>query len=188
MSAAAPTRLQSRSVAALLGLCLLAAGGAGAAEVSKEYQIKAAFLYNFAKFVEWPAQSFADAGSPIVIGVLGQNPFGGELEQVVKDRKINGRGIVVKKLETPEEAVSAQIVFIAAAEDARMPKLQAAIKDSAVLTVGESDAFAGNGGIIRFVIDGDKIRFRINMTPADRAHLKIGGQLQQLAKQVERSP
>ena len=186
MSAAARRGHLWRNAAALLGGCLLAASGTCAAEVSKEYQIKAAFLYNFAKFVEWPAQSFAGADSPVVIGVLGQNPFGGELEQVVKDRKINGRSIVVKKLEAPEEATSAHIVFITAAEDARLPTLQAAIKDGAVLTVGESDAFAGSGGVIRFVLDADKIRFRINLTPAERAHLKIGGQLQQLAKQVDR--
>ncbi|MDP3857921.1 MAG: YfiR family protein [Stagnimonas sp.] len=177
------------AVAVLLAVVLLAAQGAHAAEaVSKEYQIKAAFLYNFAKFVEWPPASFADASSPIIIGVLGQNPFGGELEQVVKDRKINGRDVLIKTLETVEQAASVQIVFLAAGEDARIPKLLAAVSDKAVLTVGESDAFASQGGAIRFVLDGDKVRFRINLTPADRAHLKIGGQLQQLAKQVERSP
>lgn len=186
----ARTQWSRAGVVALLCVgVLLAAPGAHSAEaVSKEYQIKAAFLYNFAKFVEWPPQSFTDPGSPITIGVLGQNPFGGELEQVVKDRKINGRGVLVKTLETVEQAASVQIVFLATTEDARIPKLLAAIGDRAVLTVGESEAFASQGGAIRFVLDGDKVRFKINLTPADRAHLKIGGQLQQLAKQVERSP
>jgi hypothetical protein len=162
------------------------AGTAADLPATKEYQIKAAFLYNFAKFVEWPASAHQDAASPLIIGVFGKNPFGSELEKAVKDRKINGREILVKAIETADAARTVHLLFAGAGEDARLDSLREALKGSCVLMVGESDAFARQGGIIRFSLDADKVRFEINMDAAEQAGLKISAQLQKLAKAIKR--
>lgn len=152
---------------------------------SKEYQVKAAFLYNFTKFVEWPPETLGADGEPIVIAVLGKNPFGGELENVVRERKVNGRSITILAAKTPAELARAHIVFVAAGQEALFESLAAGARQP-MLTVGESDRFADLGGIVRFTTVGDKVRFEINVGPADEAGLKISAQLQKLATVVHR--
>jgi hypothetical protein len=156
------------------------------AEVSKEYQVKAAFLYNFTKFVEWPPASFADATSPIVIGVLGQNPFGHELERIVQGRTVNGRAISVIFIHTAGEvpALHLHLLFVPAGEETRLPS--AAWQNAAVVAVGESADFAALGGTIIFTREADKVRFAIKLESAERAGLKISAQLLKLATEVHR--
>ena len=156
-------------------------------KVPREYQLKAAFLFNFTKFVEWPTQSFAIVESPVVIGVLGKNPFGNELENAVKARTINGRPLLVKFLTTIESAREVQLLFVAQDYD-QQKELFIALKHTNVLTVGESESFAKQGGIITLTLEGDKLRFEINMDSADEAKLKISAQLQKLATAVRRQP
>lgn len=172
---------------ALTGLLLLdnAATVKADSPVSKEYRLKAAFLYNFAKFVEWPAQA-ESASHPIVIGVWGSNPFGDALESAVRDRKVNGRAIVVNQVHTAAAARATHLLFVSAADDARFGELREALKGSAVLTVGESERFAQQGGMIFFTLHGDKLRFEINMHAADQAGLTISAQLQKLARAIRR--
>ena len=140
---------------ALLGLFCL--GGPAAfgveAEVSKEYQVKAAFLYNFTKFIEWPRERFAGESSPIVIGVLAVNPFGDELEKIVQGRTVNGRAIQVKPVRTAEEALAVHLLFVPAGEETRLPA--ATWRNAAIVAVGESDEFAALGGTITFTHAGD---------------------------------
>ncbi len=167
----------------LLGLLSLtgqAAYGADA-EVPKEYQIKAAFLYNFTKFVEWPAARFASASSPIVIAVLGENPFGDELAKLVKGRRVNGREIVIKSVTDTSEADSVHVLFICARNDRQLGPALAQLRADAVLTVGESAAFASAGGVITFTLVEDKVRFEINQAAGEQAGLKISSQLLKLA-------
>src|ERR1700732_494770 len=164
-----------------------AADGAAAAP-AREYEIKAAFLYNFTKFVDWPAATFADAGAPIVIGVLGDSPCAQALERLVKDRKVNGRTIVVRRIASAEEAKVTQLLFVGSAQEAQFAALERALQSLPVLTVGESPGFASQGGAIDFVPQGDKIRFEININAAEHAGLKISAQLQKLAAVVHRSP
>jgi len=156
--------------------------------VSKEYQIKAAFLYNIPKFVEWPATSFATASDPIVIGLFGNSPFGNQLEIIVKDRKINGRDIVVKHITKVDDVKTLHVLFLSAADDQQFATIKAVIQNSPVLMVGESTKFADAGGTVDFVLVGDKVRFEINMAAAERAGLKISSQLQKLATTIRRSP
>jgi len=151
------------------------------AEVSKEYQIKAAFLYNFTKFVEWPASRFADGSSPIVIAVLGENPFGDELAKLVKGRRVNGREIAIKSITDPSEAGAVHVLFICARNDRQLGPVLAQLRSGGVLTVGESDAFASAGGIITFNLVEDKVRFEINQSAGEQAGLKISSQLLKLA-------
>lgn len=175
---------------ALCGLLLSVSGATFGADATdtREYQIKAAFLYNFTRFVEWPASSFADAGSPIVIGAYCADPFGAVLKAIVKGRTVNGRGIVARKLDTVELATSAHVVFVCAAKDTEFAHIESVVDGRPVLTVGETDAFAEAAGIIRFVLDEEKVRFEINMAAAERAGLKVSAQLQKLATAVRRAP
>jgi hypothetical protein len=167
---------------ALLGLSALTVR----ADVSKEYQLKAAFLFNFTKFVEWPAGRFADDTSPIVIGVLGRNPFEDKLANLVKDRLVNGRAIVVRSVTAADDPRTVHVLFVPGGEE---PTGSApAWQNSAVLTVGESRAFAALGGNITFTQEGDKVRFEINLATAERDELKISAQLLKLATAVRRKP
>jgi hypothetical protein len=156
------------------------------AQITKENQLKAAFVYNFTKFIEWPATRFADETSPIVIGVLGRNPFGGELEKIVEGRTVAGRAILVKLIHTADEAPAVHLLFVPAGEESRLPA--AAWPDVAVATVGESEAFVALGGMITFIQEGDQLRFEIEIGTAERCGLKISSQLQKLAKAVRRRP
>ena len=135
------------------------------AEVSKEYQLKAAFLYNFTKFVEWPAASFANETSPIVIGVLGENPFGDELERLVKDRKVSGREIVVKTISSVTEARAVHVLFITALSEKSTGADMARLHAPGVLTVGESTQVAASGAIINFTRTLSPVRVKLMMAP-----------------------
>jgi len=172
--------LLAASALFLAGPRLGAALDSGAA-VPREYQIKAAFLYNFTKFVEWPAGRFASPDSPIVIGILLDNPFGDALEAIVKNRKVNNRPIDVRIVTTAAEATAAHILFAGAGQDTRMAAMIDTLRKGSVLTVGESPAFAAYGGVIDFVVEGDKVRFAINRESGQRAGLKISAQLLKLA-------
>jgi hypothetical protein len=154
------------------------------AEVAKEYQIKAAFLYNFVKYVEWPARRFAAEDSPIVIGILGANPFGEVLAGIVKNRKVNGRSIEVKVVSTAADAATVHALFVGIHQDGRLAAMIGPLRDAAVLTVGESRAFIAAGGVIAFVFEGDKVRFEVNLPSAQESDLKISAQLLKLASAV----
>lgn len=119
---------------------------------------------------------------------MGKGPICAELENAVKDRKINGREVIVKTLDTPEDVKATHLLFVPAAEDKRLDSLLASFSGASVLTVGESEQFSKSGGIIKFVLEGDKLRFEINMDAADQAGLKISPQVQKLAKAIRRKP
>lgn len=166
------------------GLLLGASRSCLAADaVTKEYRLKAAFIYNFAKFVEWPRGNFANDSSPIVIGVLGANPFGDELGKTVHGRKISGRTIVIKAVSNAAAANGIDMLFVSGREVANFARLERSL-GSGVLTVGESPQFARLGGMIIFNLEGDKLRFEINRGAATRGGLKISAQLQKLASAV----
>ena len=167
----------------LCGLILLS-GFRGPAQdaAPTEYQIKAAFLYNFAKFVEWPAEAFATPTSPIVIGVLGDNVvFGDDLEQAINHKILNNRPLQFKKCDSVMAATNCHILFISASEKAGFPKILEGLRGSNVLTVSETGQFIEAGGMINFVIEENKIRFQINDEAAKKAGLKISSKLLRLA-------
>lgn len=153
--------------------------------ITKEYQIKAAFLYNFSKFVEWPAGRFADDSSPIIIGILGASPFGSELEKTVKGRTVNQREIMVKSVTTAEEAACVAVLYVAPGAERRFEEIAVALEKAPVLTVADSKPSAGRKKMILFVMEADKVRFDINVAPAEKAGLKISAQLQKLARAVD---
>jgi hypothetical protein len=175
-------RLRATPILSLSLVWLLAVGGGRAQESPPtEYQLKAAFLLNFAKFVEWPPAAFAGATSPMVLGILGENPFGDILERTIRDKTINSRPLVVKEFHSSAEATNCHILFIGASEKARLPELLAGLRRASVLTVGETDRFTETGGMINFVRQGNKIRFQINEVAAKSVGLKISSKLLSLA-------
>jgi YfiR/HmsC-like len=166
-----------------LSLVWLLAVGVGRAQESPptEYQLKAAFLLNFAKFVEWPPAAFAEPTSPIVLGILGDNPFGDVLKQTIQGKTINNRPLVPKVFSSSAEATNCHMLFIGSSEKARLPEILASLHGASVLTVGEMDRFAESGGMINFVRQGNKIRFQINEVAAKSVGLKISSKLLSLA-------
>jgi hypothetical protein len=175
---------------ALLALlvCGQSALAATGSAVSKEYQLKAAFLYNFTKFVEWPPQPARDPDQPIVIGVAGRNPFGDELEKIVEGRKVNGRSITVRRITAASEARAVDLLFIGVDEDRWYADMLAAIEGAPVVTVGESARSAALGAMITFTMEAERVRFEINQEAAEKAGLKISAQLLKLATVVRKRP
>ena len=151
---------------------------------SREYQVKAAFLFNFAKFVEWPAETFADSSSPIRIGVLGDDPFGQALDDVVRDETIKGRRIEVRRSRRIEDLADCQLVFLAKSESARKEQALSTLGAHPTLTVSDIEGFGKAGGVIQFYLDGTKLRFLINQDVAQKRSLKLSAQLLSLGKPV----
>ncbi len=145
-----------------------------------EYQVKAAFLYNFGKFVEWPpgalpADSFA-------ICVLGEDPFGPELDRLIEGKSVHGKKLGAHRLGRAEEAGKCQVLFVSASENGRLAHILASVRGRSVLTVGDTEGFAHRGGIINFRLVENKVRFEINLDAAERAGLTVSSQLLKLAK------
>ncbi|MDW8238957.1 MAG: YfiR family protein [Acidobacteriota bacterium] len=149
-----------------------------------EYEVKAAFLFNFAKFIEWPAQHLPHAGSPILIGILGEDPFDDVLDRVIKGKSIDGRPVLIKRAKTVEPLRSCHIVFVSRSERKRLSQIAGALAEAGVVTVSDMEQFLEHGGIINFVIENNRVRFDINKRMADRAGLKISSKLLVLAKSV----
>lgn len=146
-----------------------------------EYQIKAAFLYNFAKFVEWPAKAFAEPTSPLVIGVLGKNVFDGDLDRAIHGKTINGHPLEFKEFHSVADATNCQILFISSSEKNHFQKILDGLHGVSVLTVSETDHFIEDGGMINLVIVEKKVRFQINNEAAKQAGLTISSKLLTLA-------
>lgn len=184
---------RARRIGAVLGLLVLLAawGMRGGPETARaaprsaaEYQVKAAFLYNFAKFVEWPAKAFAGPGDSFVIGVLGEDPFGAVLEETVRGKSVHEKPLVVKRFARVQDAVNSHVLFISSSEEGRLSQIVASLGHAPILTVGEMDRFAEQGGLIGLRVDAEKVRFDINLDAAQRTGLTMSSQLLKLARVV----
>jgi hypothetical protein len=155
-----------------------------AAQETLEYQVKAAFLYNFTKFVGWPRDLFAAPDSPIVLCVVGRNPFGGSLYDMLRDRTAQGRGLTLRIDDEVGDVGDCNVVFVPRSEDAAVAQILQKTVGRAVLTVGESQAFAEAGGMIRLLLEDKKVRFDVNVAQATEERLKVSSQLLKLARSV----
>lgn len=174
------------ATAILVGVLAVAAPLATAeVPAATEYEVKAAFLYNFARFVEWPAVALPEAASPIVICILGDDPFGEHIELVTRAKRVNGHPLLVKRFPRTNDLTSCHILFICASEEARLAAVLAALDDLTVLTVGEAPSFTQVGGMIRFLLKDNKVRFEINAHAAERVGLHISSKLLKLAQAGE---
>ena len=149
----------------------------------REYEIKAAYLYNFINYIDWPADALPPAGSTITIGIVGENPFGPALDPL-NGKQIKGRTLAVKQVATAKDLEQCQIVFICTSEKNRLAEIFGQLKESKVLTVSEMDGFASQGGIINFISERNKVRFEINPDAAKRLGLTISSELLKLARLV----
>ncbi len=170
-------------VASSVSAILMDAGVAVSQPASVEYQVKAAFLFNFAKFVEWPRQAFARTDSPLTICLAG-DPFDGAVDRIVQGEVLDGRLLRVRRLNPGDDLRSCQIIYVAPSEARRSEEMINAVMNAPVLTVGESDNFINDGGMIRFVKTGGRIHFQINPDAAERASLKVSSRLLRLAEIV----
>jgi hypothetical protein len=149
-----------------------------------EYDVKAAFIYNFASLVTWPTSAFAQPGTPLTLAILGEADFAPHTEEFFRGRKVGRRAIEVRRISRIEEVVGNHMVFVSASEDDRVPAILEAARNAQVLTIGESEDFARRGGIINFYRRGNKLHFEINRAAADAAGLRISSRLLRLARLV----
>jgi hypothetical protein len=166
------------------GLLLAAAALAGAPEPPArpgEYEVKAAYLYNFAKFVEWPGPARKDA---FVVGVLGRDPFGPLLDHALAGKTVGERRIEIRRLAPGEPTAGVDLLFIAASEAAQVPQVLKQVEGLPTLTVGETDDFVGRGGMLGFRMKDDLVRFDVDLDQAGKAGLRVSSQLVRVARKV----
>jgi len=166
-------------------ILMMAAGlvSIAAAQTVDQYQVKGAFVFNFAKFVEWPPQAFKTPIDPLVICVLGGDPIGSVLRELVSGKSIGGRPVVVRQLTGGQTVGGCHILFVGSSENKRLRSF--AGTSAGILTVGETPGFAANGGLINFKLEGGKVRFEINAAAAEREQFHISAKLLSLAQIVK---
>jgi len=157
-------------------------------QAAEEHEVKAAFLYNFTKFVEWPRGAFRDDGAPVVVGVFGPDPFGAALDEIVAGKVAGERPFVIRRLDSSDGLAECHVLFVSSAKAAEFVRLLPSLAHRPILTLGETDRFCESGGVVQFVMRQRKVRFRINVTAAERAGLKISSRLLDLAEVVRQSP
>ncbi len=177
-------RAQPLLKSALLVFILLSTASFVSAQQSDEYRVKAAFLFHFAQLVDWPADAVGDKNKPFTFCTIGQDSFDGGLETTFGGKSIGSHALQIRHLKQPQDVPGCQLLFIGGSDRKRTALLLNAIKDEAVLTVGESYDFAKEGGMIGFSMENEKVRFEINVDAASRAKLKISSRLLLLAKTV----
>lgn len=169
-----------------LSICLLSAFAVHSQTVDSpvEYQVKAAFLLNFTKFVDWPAASFANPDSPIAICILGKDPFGPVLDEIVQGETVNARKVTVQRISQPPGPRTCHVVFVGEPGKETSKKLSGLGRG--VLTVGEGDGFLRDGGMVALVVDNRRVRFDINQAAATNAGLSLSARLLNVARTVEK--
>jgi hypothetical protein len=167
-----------------IGISLVDALAGLAQAPAVEYQVKAVYLFNFAKFVEWPQQAFLNPKTPYTICLAG-DPFDTALQKTVQGESVNGRALAVRRLAAGDSPAGCHLLYISRSEAARTADLLNAVSSAPVLTVGESDEFINNGGMVRFVEAGGRIRFEINPDAAEQGSLKVSSRLLRLADIVK---
>ncbi len=154
---------------------------------TSEYQLKAVFLFNFVQFVDWTPSAAQDSQPPLLIGILGDDPFGTFLDEIVRGERLGARSIQVRRYRRIADIEECNILFISRSENERVPEILSALKHRPVLTVSDGDGFASQGGIIQFFTDKNRIRIRINLDAAEAANLTISSKLLRVAE-VVRTP
>jgi YfiR/HmsC-like len=153
-----------------------------------EYQVKAAYLYNFGKFVDWSTTGAAVKDDSFAICVLGQDPFGPTLDATLAKQSIEGKNVVARRITKPQEALSCRILFISSSEDRQLNGILAALNGAAVLTVSDIPQFSQRGGMIEFTVEGNNVRFEVNLKIAKNAGLTLSSELLKVAFTVRRNP
>lgn len=168
----------------ILLACLLLLGPDANAQTAREAQVKAAFLYNFAQFTEWPPEAFAKPDSPLVIGILGEDPFGEALDTTVRGEAVRGHKLQLKRFRAVAELPTCHIVYIGRSEANRLSQVLKALNGKPILTVSDLDGSAERGVTIQFVTEHGRVRFKINPKTAETAKLELSSKLLRVAEIV----
>lgn len=185
------TRRSPGKLLALGGALLVLAmsgGGTGCLAQTREYEVKAAFLFNFAQFCEWPEEAFDSTNSPLVIGVLGEDPFGRSLDEIVRGEFVQRRRIEVRRYRSVNEIRECHILFISRSEQPHIERILSRLDTRPILTVSDMENFAARGGMIRFFTEQKRVRLRINISEVRRGRLNISSKVLNLAEVVQNSP
>ena len=178
------------AIVAILAIVSIPAPGSSAttrSAVTQEYDLKAAFLFNFARFVEWPADAFATATTPITIGVLGDDPFGASLDTLVAGESVRNRPLVIRRYRSVDHIEACHVLFISASETSQLDHIAKVIGRRSILTVGETKDFTARAGIVGFELAQRRLRLRINLAAATDARLTISSKLLRQAQIVRSS-
>jgi len=160
-----------------------------------EYQVKATYLYNFSRFVEWPSKVTQAQSDPFVICVLGQDPFGPALNAILADETIAGKSVVAKRIPAAipvailasQDAANCRVLFISSSEDKRLKEILTSLGTASVLTVSDLPEFVRRGGMVQFVLEGNRVRFEVNLATAEHAGLTLSSELLKVATNVRRT-
>lgn len=152
-----------------------------------EYQVKAVYLYNFTRFVEWPSQAPALRSSSFAICVLGKDPFGPALDATVAGESVGGKSVVARRISKPEEGVDCRVLFVSVSEDSHLKGDLTVLDKTGVLTVSDIPRFSERGGMIQFVTDGDKVRFEVNLSNAKDSGIRLSSDLLKLAIAIRKN-
>jgi len=169
--------LHRRWLALLPWLLAGATSALGQSAALQEYQVKAAFLFNFAQFVDWPAPALPLPGAPLVIGILGEDPFGNTLDEIVRGEQVHDRTLQIQRYRRVEEIGECHVLFISRSESGRLEQILASLRGRSILTVGDMENFARRGGMVRLITEKNKVRIRISRDVAEAAGLKISSKL-----------
>jgi hypothetical protein len=170
--------------AGLLWVAVLAVAMDGADPVDAEYRLKAAVLFNLAKFTEWPAAGMPGAGAPWRVGLLGVDRFGGAIDELAKTQVVQGHPVAIRRLESLGELRGCHVLFIGRSETGRLAEVLAALGDAPVLTVSEAPQTAERGVMINLVMKDEMVRFEINLRAAERAGLRVSSKVLKYATLV----
>lgn len=157
-------------------------------DISVEYKIKAAYLFNFAKFVTWPPRAFSAPDAPYIIGIVGNDPFGDDLDETIRGKTVGGRPFVVHRIASPDAIGFCHILFISDSEARHIERIIEHLRTQPVLTVGEMDGFLKAGGMIRFVMANNNVRFEIAPGTARDVSLQVSSKLIQVAQSALSTP
>lgn len=158
------------------------------ADPAREYDVKAVFLFNFTRFIEWPESAFATTNSPLVIGVLGPDPFGAILDRTVRDEQVRGRPLEVRRFARPKDVSDCHLLFIVGMDSDRVGEMIRRAQGRPILTVSDDPSFSHAGGMIAFRTVGGRVRFRINAEPARAAGITISSKLLSLGQASDKEP
>ena len=176
--------VMARAVRMLSLLAVLFTSPSLYAETDLEYRVKAAFLYNFTKFVDWPPRSFAAANAPLQLCVYGSYPFGPDLEKIVSGKSVDNRALQVRRVKQLADTQGCQVIYFGDSEGVRLAAHLQHLQSQAVLTISDDPRFLELGGMVRFLLVNNKVRFEINRSIAERTGLSISSKLLRVAHAV----
>ena len=175
---------RSRINAGLVTIFCLCACLQLSAQAPSEYQLKAAFIFNFLQFVEWPAETLQSPNAPITLDIVGEDPFGPEIDNAFRNKTVNGHPVVINRMTTWDPQRFSHVVFVCRSERDQAPQIVEQIGNHSTFSIGDFEGFANRGGIVNFLQEEDKLRFEINVTAVKRARLQVSSKLLRLARIV----